>query len=110
MAKALIGHLNGDQRGTATLMAENHRLRHRVADLEALVLRLQAENDRLITPAAVGRHGVVERGVTAIGRAGFHLADDRGAALGVEIPERDPEREIIERHSRAITGRGGRDC
>jgi hypothetical protein len=58
MAKALIGHLNSDQRGTAPLMAENHRLRHRVADLEALVLRLQAENDRLA--AAVREDARVE--------------------------------------------------
>jgi cell division protein FtsB len=47
MAKALIGHLSSDQRSVATLAAENRRLRTRVADLETLVLRLQAENDRL---------------------------------------------------------------
>lgn len=46
MAKALIGHLNGDAR-TGALSAENQRLRTRVGDLEALVLRLQADNDRL---------------------------------------------------------------
>lgn len=58
MAKALIGHLNSDQRGSATLTAEIHRLRTRVADLEALVLRLQADNDRLA--AAVREQGRVE--------------------------------------------------
>lgn len=47
MAKALIGHLNSDARSTTTLSVENRRLRTRVADLESLVLRLQAENDRL---------------------------------------------------------------
>ena len=47
MAKALIGYLSTDQRSTATLAAENRRLRTRVAELENLVLRLQAENDRL---------------------------------------------------------------
>ena len=47
MAKALIGHLSSDQRSVTTLAAENRRLRTRVADPESLVLRLQAENDRL---------------------------------------------------------------
>jgi cell division protein FtsB len=47
MAKALIGYLSSDQRSVATLAAENRRLRTRVTDLQAMVLRLQAENDRL---------------------------------------------------------------
>jgi hypothetical protein len=47
MAKALLGHLNSDVRTTAVLTAENRRLRRRVEDLETLVLRLQADNDRL---------------------------------------------------------------
>ena len=47
MAKALLGHVNSDARTTAVLTAENRRLRRRVEDLEALVLRLQADNDRL---------------------------------------------------------------
>lgn len=47
MAKALMGHLALDPRGSASILAENRRLRTRVADLEALVLRLQAENDHL---------------------------------------------------------------
>ncbi|MCF6377137.1 hypothetical protein L2K70_05950 [Nocardioides KLBMP 9356] len=47
MAKALLGHVNSDVRTTAVLTAENRRLRRRVEDLEALVLRLQADNDRL---------------------------------------------------------------
>lgn len=47
MAKALMGHLATDLRGSAATLAENRRLRTRVADLEALVLRLQADNDRL---------------------------------------------------------------
>lgn len=48
MAKALMGHLAIDPRGSASVLAENRRLRTRVADLEALVARLQAENDRLV--------------------------------------------------------------
>ena len=47
MAKALIGHLDSDLRGSVALLHENRHLRTRVADLESLVLRLQAENDRL---------------------------------------------------------------
>ena len=52
MAKALMGHVNSDVRTTAVLAVENQRLRRRVEDLEALVLRLQAENDRLARPLA----------------------------------------------------------
>jgi hypothetical protein len=47
MAKALLGHLNSDARTTSVLAVENRRLRRRVEDLESLVLRLQADNDRL---------------------------------------------------------------
>lgn len=44
MAKALLGYVaNGNPR----LVDENLRLRRRIADLEAVVLRLQAENDTL---------------------------------------------------------------
>ena len=53
MAKALVGYMNGtDPRVVARLSSENRRLRERVADLEAHVLRLQVENDALA--AAVG--------------------------------------------------------
>jgi hypothetical protein len=51
MAKALIGHVNSDIRTTTNLMMENRRLRTRVEDLETLVLRLQADNDRLAVAA-----------------------------------------------------------
>ena len=51
MAKALLGHLTSDVRTTAVLTVENRRLRRRVEDLEALVLRLQADNDRLAAAA-----------------------------------------------------------
>jgi hypothetical protein len=51
MAKALLGHLNSDARTTSVLAVENSRLRRRVEDLEALVLRLQADNDRLAAAA-----------------------------------------------------------
>lgn len=48
MAKALVGYMNTtDPRVVAGLTAENRRLRQRVADLEAHVMRLQAENDSL---------------------------------------------------------------
>lgn len=52
MAKALLGHVNSDVRMTSVLADENRRLRRRVEDLEALVLRLQAENDGLAAAAA----------------------------------------------------------
>jgi hypothetical protein len=43
MAKALLGYVGGDSR----LLDENQRLRRRIADLQSVVLRLQAENDSL---------------------------------------------------------------
>jgi hypothetical protein len=47
-AKALVGYMNTtDPRVVAHLVSENRRLRRRVADLEAHVLRMQAENDAL---------------------------------------------------------------
>ena len=51
MAKALMGHVHQDGRTTPVLAVENSRLRRRVQDLEALVLRLQADNDRLAAAA-----------------------------------------------------------
>ena len=51
MAKALIGYMNSDLR-TPRLVAENDRLRARVGELEALVLRLTEENDKLAAQAA----------------------------------------------------------
>ena len=52
MAKALIGYLNSDLHTTARLAADNRRLRERVVDLEAIVLRLTEENERLTAQAA----------------------------------------------------------
>ncbi|WP_182526170.1 hypothetical protein [Nocardioides dongkuii] len=52
MAKALIGHLNRDLRTPTRLVAENARLRARVGELEALVLRLSEDNDRLVAARA----------------------------------------------------------
>jgi len=52
MAKALIGYMNSDLRTTARLSAENRHLRGRVVELEALVLRLQEENDTLAAAQA----------------------------------------------------------
>ena len=52
MAKAIFGYLNGpDPRAVANVAADNRRLRDRVTDLEALVSRLQAENDALAAAA-----------------------------------------------------------
>jgi hypothetical protein len=53
MAKALIGYMNSDLRTPARLVAENDRLRTRVGELEALVLRLTQENDKLTAARAV---------------------------------------------------------
>lgn len=48
MAKALVGYLGGaDPRVTARLARENNLLRQRIADLEAVAVRLQKENDSL---------------------------------------------------------------
>ena len=47
MAKALMGHVSNELRATPALAVENRRLRRRIEDLETLVLRLQADNDRL---------------------------------------------------------------
>ncbi|CUR56650.1 hypothetical protein [Nocardioides sp.] len=52
MAKALIGYLSSDLQTTARLTAENRRLRERVLDLEAIVLRLKEENDALTAAQA----------------------------------------------------------
>ena len=50
MAKALYGHVGGapDKR----MLDEVTRLRARVRDLEVEVMRLRAENDRLVADAA----------------------------------------------------------
>ena len=53
MAKALIGYMNSDLRTPPRLVVENSRLRARVAELEALVLHLTEENDRLTAAQAV---------------------------------------------------------
>lgn len=50
MAKALLGYAGGDTR----LIVENQRLRRRIADLEAVILRLQAENDALAAQTHTG--------------------------------------------------------
>lgn len=51
MAKALIGFMDSDLRDPL-LSADNSRLRARVRELEALVLRLCEENDRLVASHA----------------------------------------------------------
>jgi hypothetical protein len=54
MAKALLGYMSNtptDPRVVARLTAENRRLKQRVSDLEAHILRLQAENDSLAAAA-----------------------------------------------------------
>ena len=57
MAKALLGYMSSDLRNPARmaverLAAENRRLRERVAELEALVTRLQDENETLTAAQA----------------------------------------------------------
>lgn len=47
MAKALLGHVGPDPRAVSRVASENRLLRQRVTDLEAVVLRLQAQNDAL---------------------------------------------------------------
>ena len=47
MAKALMGQVTTELHSTTALVVENRRLRRRVQDLESLVLRLQADHDRL---------------------------------------------------------------
>jgi hypothetical protein len=47
MAKALIGYLDRTRHTSTGLVSENARLRARVGDLEAIVVRLAEENDRL---------------------------------------------------------------
>ena len=55
MAKALVGYMNNtDPRVVAHLVSENRRLRQRVADLEAQMLRLQSENDALAATVSEG--------------------------------------------------------
>jgi hypothetical protein len=51
MAKALIGYMNSDLRDPR-LAAENSRLRARVGELEAMILQLSEENDRLVATQA----------------------------------------------------------
>lgn len=51
MAKALIGYMSSDLRDPRTA-ADNARLRARVSELEALVLRLSEENDKLVSARA----------------------------------------------------------
>ncbi|MDP9395286.1 MAG: hypothetical protein M3Q27_14010 [Actinomycetota bacterium] len=46
MAKALLGHVGG---ADPLMIVEVRRLRQRVRELEAQVMRLQAENDALTT-------------------------------------------------------------
>ncbi|HEX4189673.1 MAG TPA: hypothetical protein VHZ06_01655 [Marmoricola sp.] len=61
MAKALLGYTGGtDPRVTARLARENHVLRQRIADLEAVALRLQMENDTLGSLVAARSDEVLE--------------------------------------------------
>jgi hypothetical protein len=56
MAKAILGHTGGPD---PRMLSEMRRLRKRLRDLEAELLRLQEENDAL---AAGVRHDVVVQG------------------------------------------------
>jgi len=61
MAKALLGYVGRDNR----VVDANQRLRQRIADLEAVVLRLQAENDALTARLHDGELLVVPHDITA---------------------------------------------
>jgi cell division protein FtsB len=52
MAKALLGYVGGSD---PRLLAEMRRLQQRVQELEAELVRIQAENDALSTAAAHDR-------------------------------------------------------
>lgn len=52
MAKALLGYMSSDLHSAQRLATENRRLRERIVDLEALIVRLQDENDQLTTAHA----------------------------------------------------------
>lgn len=57
MAKALLGYMSSDLRNPARLAvekiaADNRRLRDRIVELEALVVRLQDENEKLTAAQA----------------------------------------------------------
>lgn len=60
MAKALLGYVGADNR-----VVDAQRLRRRIADLEAVVLRLQAENDALTARLHEGELLVVPHDITA---------------------------------------------
>lgn len=52
MAKALMGHLPTDLRGSHHLVSDNARLRQRVGELTELVDSLKVENDLLVARLA----------------------------------------------------------
>ena len=65
MAKALIGYMSSDLRNNARmalekLVADNRALRARVAELEALVIRLQDENATLTSAQAAALFEPIE--------------------------------------------------
>ena len=66
MAKALLGYSIGgtDPRVVSRTARENRLLRQRVADLEAIVLRLQRENDALAAVASESVDQAVRRDST----------------------------------------------
>jgi hypothetical protein len=57
MAKALLGHVGGPD---PRLVSEVRRLQKRVSDLEAHVMRLQAENDSLSAAVSEGHLLTIE--------------------------------------------------
>ncbi len=65
MGKALLGYMANDSR----LLDENQRLRRRIADLQATVLRLKAENDALVAKLHSGELLTVPDGISGTAAA-----------------------------------------
>src|SRR4051812_32247258 len=118
MAKALLGYMSSstDPRVVAQLTAETRRLKQKVSDLEAHILRLQAEND-LLAPAG---HDAQPRapgesmqpawawlGCRSFGdrRCGAPRADD---VRGVRLLRRPRGRRVRPPAGRLRPGAGGR--
>lgn len=68
MAKALIGYVGGPTplRGDSGQLRETARLRQRITDLEAEVLRLKVENDGLLKTLSESVEHSIELSATGV--------------------------------------------